>query len=344
MLSAKLLTGAALVITRVVAGSGETQTTAGSLSQPCQTLAVNSPTRNGNNSTIPATLAAVSASGNYTLTELGVYANDPAEGEILYKIYRLAHPVNIVAGSSLALRFYLEETVSLDLGVTVECSPAGLLTEADLTPVKEKLFAVSTGSRSVSLEASQLQAFLESLPRLLTENITITVSGTTDEYIYIKNFYGSGSIKLQADAGGFTIQRQLQVDDCSIDIWLDGLTFDDSAGLDYDAKLLVWYSGSVHVSDCAFSGADTGTAIQVGYTSNARVKDCSIKNFERALDTTSNSMASLQNCADVAGNTFGIMSSWGALVWLAGNTPELLGGASNYKNGGLIAKVDGTLL
>ncbi len=101
-LSAKLLTGDTLSISRVVAGSGQTQTTAAALSGPCQTLAVNAPTHSGDTATIPATLAAASASGSYNLTELGVYANDSDEGEILYKIYKLSKPVSITAGSSSA--------------------------------------------------------------------------------------------------------------------------------------------------------------------------------------------------------------------------------------------------
>lgn len=179
-LSAKLLAGAALTVSRVVAGSGQTQAAATALSDPRQTLAVNSPTHSGNTAAIPATLAAASASESYTLTELGVYANDPDEGEILYKLYQLSEPVDITAGSSMVLRFYLEETVSQDPDVAVICSPAGLVTEEAFNPVQERVLQTAAPTRTVTVQAADLPAYISGLPRLLAENLRIYVSGTPE--------------------------------------------------------------------------------------------------------------------------------------------------------------------
>ena len=193
-LSAKLAAGSVLTISRVVAGSGKTQTTAAALPGPCQTLAVNSPTQSGNTATIPATLAAASASGSYTLTELGVYANDPDEGEILYKISKLSNPVIITAGSQTVLRFYLEETVSEDLNVAVSCSPAGLITEEKFSHVRDKVMATNRMTAVTrTLATGELQAFLDSLPRLLTGNVTVNVSGTLTEALSLHNFTARAS-------------------------------------------------------------------------------------------------------------------------------------------------------
>ena len=80
----------------------------------------------------------------------------------------------------MVLRFYLEETVSQDLEVSVPCSPAGLITEEMFKPVRDKVQAASVPERRVVLAAADLQAYLDSLPRLLTEYYQITVSGTLD--------------------------------------------------------------------------------------------------------------------------------------------------------------------
>ena len=130
-LSAKLLTGTALHITRVTAGSGTTAADDSALAQEQQVLAMSPLLRSGSTVTLPVTLAAALAEQDYTLTEVGVYALDPDEGEILYRIYRLDEPLAIAAGSSLVARFELEETVSAE-EIIAECSPAGLVTFGDL--------------------------------------------------------------------------------------------------------------------------------------------------------------------------------------------------------------------
>ena len=130
-LSTKLLTGTVLHITRIIAGDGETDLSGSVMAAERQTLAVNPMRREGTTVTLPATLTAVQAEADYTLTEVGVYAMD-GEEEILYRLYRLDQPVDIIAGDRLTIRFELQETVSEATEVTVEGTAAGLLTEGDL--------------------------------------------------------------------------------------------------------------------------------------------------------------------------------------------------------------------
>lgn len=80
-LAAKLAAGTGLTITRVTAGSGETAASAAALAQERQTLTVGEAAVSGQSAVLPATLAEAGASAAYTLTELGVYARDPQEGE-----------------------------------------------------------------------------------------------------------------------------------------------------------------------------------------------------------------------------------------------------------------------
>lgn len=135
-LSARLLAGATLEITRVCAGSGETALDSPALSHPCQTLATGTPRRSGTTVTLPVTLTAQQAETDYTLREVGVYAQDPDEGEILYRLYRLDQGITIAAGGQLTIRFDLQETLGEAAAITVTGSGAGLLTQADLEAQK----------------------------------------------------------------------------------------------------------------------------------------------------------------------------------------------------------------
>ena len=200
-LTAKTAAGACLRVTRVVGGSGHTTDVPNTVQLPeiRQTLTVGEARCAGDTAVLPVTLAAVGLESSYTLTELGVYAEDLNEGEILYCVYRVDEPVTIQAGSDTVLRFYLRQTVSKDGGATVHCSPAGLITESDCGPVRRKVLATGAPRRDVSLSASELQAYLDTLPRLLTEHYVITLSGTASEEVSVNGFYGCGSLLLRAN-------------------------------------------------------------------------------------------------------------------------------------------------
>ena len=202
-LTAKTAAGACLRVTRVVGGSGHTTDVPNAVALPeiRQTLTVGEARCTGNTAVLPVTLAAVGQRSTYTLAELGVYAEAPDEGEILYCVYRLDEPVTIQAGSDTVLRFYLRQTVSEDGGAMVLCSPAGLITESDCAPVRKMVLAVGAPQRYVTVPASELQTYLDALPRLLTEHHVITLRGTNSNIVSVKDFYGCGSLTLRADKG-----------------------------------------------------------------------------------------------------------------------------------------------
>lgn len=131
-LELKVRAGTPLTITRVTAGSGGTGESAGALAQEKQTLMVGKRHVRGSTVTLPVTLVAALAEEDYTLTEVGVYAQDPDEGEILYRIYRLSRELAIDAGSRLTVRLELEETFSVVESIVVPASVAGMMTEADI--------------------------------------------------------------------------------------------------------------------------------------------------------------------------------------------------------------------
>ena len=350
-LSAKLLTGAALTISRVVAGSGQTQTTATALSGPCQTLAVNSPTRSGNTAVIPATLAAAGTSKSYTLTELGVYAKGPDEGEILYKVYKLSQPVNIVAGGSMVLQFYLEEPVSQDLEVAVTCSPAGLVTEAMFTPVQERVLRTAVPTRTVTVQAADLPAYISGLPRLLAENLRIYVSGMLADRLYIEDFYGGGTLSFYPESAGSAVfQKPVVMKRCMVPVLFSGVCFQEPAGLgNYEAMLSATYGGGVTVSNCEFSGLaeGRGSALEAGYGSVMYVNGLKASNHTAVAVAASGGLlaVSCNAAGDVHDNVRGAYAYYGGIILLVGSaTPSTLGGSANVNSGGIIAGTDGKLL
>lgn len=347
-LSTKLLTGAVLTVTRVVAGGGNTgdPMAAAFLSQPMQTLAVNTPTRTGNTATIPVTLAAALSEGAYTLTELGVYARDPEEGEILYKLYRLAEPVEISPDSRLVLRFYLQETVSQDLNVAVSCSPAGLLTEEMLAPVRECLEARTVSAHTVSLDASELQAYLDALPRLLTKHITINTTGTLEGDLALLDLYGSGSLTING-GGGCVIKGKLLVSGCRIRVNFSEVAFEADAGLDFNTPLAtVQLCNMVWFDMCTFRGNGACIGMRANLSSGVLISKCGFFSFGKAIMASGSSILTVltalnENYTD---NAIGAFAYNGGLIMLGEDVPNLLGGSANAKCGGIIAAADGTLL
>ena len=135
-LAAELLTGTALQITRAVSGSGETPLSAVALAEERQELPMNHLRRAGTKVTLPVTLTEEQAEADYALREVGVYARSGEGEEVLYRLYRLSEPLQIHAGGRLTVRFYLEETVSETVEITVEVTSAGVLVEGDLEAAK----------------------------------------------------------------------------------------------------------------------------------------------------------------------------------------------------------------
>ena len=120
-------------VTKVTGGSGYTDVSEAALADEKQTLNVGSAIRDGTTVTFPVVLSASSASESYTLTEIGVYAEDPDCGEILCRIYRLDAGFSVEAGGRLVLKFNLQEVVSESSEISVVVSPDGLLTEGSLS-------------------------------------------------------------------------------------------------------------------------------------------------------------------------------------------------------------------
>ena len=348
-LAAKAAAGAGLTVTKVTAGSGATAASAAALADEKQTLTVGPAQTDGQTATLPVTLAEVRAGVSYALTELGVYARDPDAGEILYQVFRLDESRAIRAGGESVYRFYLRQSVGAD-GVTVACSPAGLLVDEDLAPTRGKVLAVSVPSRTVEIELSALQSYLDSLPKLLTDNLTIKVSGTWSGTITIHGFYGSGLLKIMGSEG-CTLTGAVHTESCTAVIFLRNIGFQAPQAISggeflLNSLLYADHSYSLWVEGCSFVGNGAYPGVVSYISSKVCLADSPISNCAAAVYSCPNAELSVFNNATVtySGNTIGAAVYRGGIVLLGENTPDTLGAAANLHSGGIIAKPDGTLI
>lgn len=351
-LAVKLQTGVKLVISKATVGSGISSRTSVKLDQEKQTATVGTPVVRNRTAELPVTLPEVQVVQDFSLTELGIYADDPDEGEILYQVYRLNHPHDVMAGGEDSLRLVPKITIGQG-GIEVPCSPAGMLIDEDLTPIRSsiavlqnKVLANYVSTRSVSVAPSELQAYLNSLPRMLTETLTIQVTGgsiTGDILVY--GFYGSGHLKIQG--AGVTVTGCVDIEDCRCGIDVSGFSVQaaDTMTSIYHAPVVVRRCDETHVIECTVNGNGSCSGFVVDLHSMAVIADCSISNCMAAVNCNTNSACTVYNLTgSFSGNTIGIRVHRGGLVMLSDDTPDMLGGSTNIKSGGMIISADGTIL
>lgn len=344
VLAAKVSAGTKLTVTKVTAGGGTTAANALALAEEKQTLTVGTAEVSGQTATLPVTLSETDTSASYVLTELGVYASDPDEGEILYQVFRLDETRTVSSGGESVYRFYLHESVGAD-GVTVTCSPAGLLTDEDLAPTRGKVLAVSVPSRTVEIELSALQSYLDSLPKLLTEDLTIKVTGSWTGIITVYGFYGSGHLTITG-MGGCTLTGTMRIDRCSVIMDLYNMAFQAPAtGLYQNSLLYAIVNRHLWMQNCSFVGNGACVGVEGYVSSSICVVDCPISDCNTAVQSVANGRVVVFNNSAVtyANNTNGADVYRGGIILLGENTPDTLGAATNVHNGGIIAKANGTL-
>ena len=356
VLAAKINSGiSALTITRVEAGSGHTAdiSAATSLPDSRQRLAMGTPRVSGSTATLCVTLMEADASQSYSLTELGIYANDPDEGEILFQVYQLDTAEAVAAGGEGTLRFYVHQPIGAG-GINVTCSPAGVLLDEDLEPLRSDISALdmrvnaaSVTQRTVSMPVSELQAYLDALPRLLTEKLTIKVSGNWSGTIYVNNFYGSGHLDIEG-VNGCTLTGCISITFCSISIGIANMTIQASSSMTADNGLIYVFLSNRHlwVQGCTLIGNGTCTGVFANISGAVNIVGCPISNCYVAVQAFASARVAVFSPSSVSysGNSCGAMVYRGGTILLGENTPDLLGGNYNTKSGGIIAKSNGTLL
>lgn len=119
-----------LLITRAVAGSGQTGAEAAAMVTESQVLELHDKTWNGQMATVAAVLRAPEAEKSYTLREVGLFARVGQENETLYKLFRLDESLTVENDTDLTVTFYLTESILQADQIQVSIHQQGLVTEA----------------------------------------------------------------------------------------------------------------------------------------------------------------------------------------------------------------------
>lgn len=255
---------------------------------------------------------------------------------------------------------YSGEEIDALLGIAgagaVRYDAAQTLTDAQKTQARgnidaanratqNKVQAVSVPSRSVTVAASELAAYIAALPRLLTENLMVNITGgTVSENLNLRYFYGPGSLQLMVvDGQTVHLTNGVAIYRCEASILLDNLSLH---GLPPgEAFVYIRESTNTWLSRCTIDGAEAAGknlyGVNVEGLSMAYIGQCDIKNVSTAV-LASLSAAIVSACTG-SGNTVGAYTYRGGRCYLSGGTPTLMGGNSNVNSGGPIFS-NGTLL
>ena len=214
--------------------------------------------------------------------------------------------------------------------------------------------AKSIGSVSKSLNASELQAYLNSLPRLLTENHVITLNGTYSQGINIEGFYGCGSITLRAEAiGNCVLHHWVRVANCTIPVVLQKIKWQEPVEiLGSGQSYVMVLSSQVFLDNCVLIGSKANGGQRPGGASMQRfgalyAEDCVFKTLTFCAQTYFGGYVELLTNQDgtlFEDNYMGVSSNYGGIILLTGKTPDIPGSTWNTRNGGLLVSASGKVL
>lgn len=194
-LQARLTTGQTLSITKVQAGAGTVSVSQlpsqTAVTTPKQTLTIRQVTSDANSAALTCYLENDNVSTGYTATQIGVFAQDPVAGEILYFIVQAASGQGTEIPSSEEMPGYTAEwTFYFGFGqadsVSVTVDPANTVSQAQVTTM------ISTALTGATFNASQITAGTLPVTRGGTGQTSIDTTPT------------SGSSKMVTSGGVYT--------------------------------------------------------------------------------------------------------------------------------------------
>ena len=217
--------------------------------------------------------------------------------------------------------------------------------------------SVTVPSKTVTLTAAELPGYIAALPRLLTANLSVFVSGDVAQAVDITGFYGSGSLWILSSASDpyqtdAAVIHKLKILNSSIRVRLSRIRFEDS-GLDHGDALLEVEHGRCEIYECSFIGkrAQTGKnqfAIRSYRNSIVTSSDIyEISGFYMAGISGYSSILSIHSGLGepvFQGNAYGVHAYRGGAVYLSGKTPDRVGGERNQYDGGIITGESGILI
>ena len=226
--------------------------------------------------------------------------------------------------------------------------------------MQQTVEATNLPSRTVEVAAEDLPAYINSLPRLLMADIDIKVTGTLTEFLYIHRFSG-GSLSIDGNGdcrlqGGVSIRSSSAIvvlKNLELSLREEKLKLNDIVDIQFSDNVsirscLVAGSKSANTEGANTEGANTEgeVGVRADHHSCAALINCGISNCRIAVFSAGSTIVSVynENRGDFSGNAAGPYVFCGGIILLGGSTPELLGGNTSAKCGGMIVKGDGTLL
>lgn len=211
---------------------------------------------------------------------------------------------------------------------------------------KNTLEKTSASSRTVEVAASEFDTYIKTLPRLLTENLTIKVgSGVISTYIVIDGFYGFGKLIIEAlDNATVVFTSSIFIRNCSIGIELINIQLNISDSNTISA-IQVMYA-TAKIKDCIIKR--NSSTYYFGFEGGANgvmlLERCSIDGCHAAIGAYSGTIIIVSDCSGT-NNQVGV-SLQGGIVIIQGSTSEFFGGgtAISRDNSGIVIKKDGTIL
>lgn len=246
-----------------------------------------------------------------------------------------------ITAASKAVRYDLAQSLT-----TAQQAQARGNIAAASKETQDKVSAVSALPRAVTVSAENLKTYMLSLPRMLTEKLTINVTGTTTDLIWIEGFYGPGSIEIAGTASSTNLNGGVLVLNCAVMVKIHHCNIGPSSEGTSRCVRVQNSSGCVFLDECYLNGNGSSRGLDSSYSATVSFEHGGITNQQIAVIAGESAVVSvaIQVAESISNNTYGAYVWWGGIILLAYNTPDLLGGTSNVKNGGIIAKANGTLL
>ena len=215
--------------------------------------------------------------------------------------------------------------------------------ENELSTLDGKVMTTNTPTNSVTVSATELRSYFLSLPKLLTDDLTINVTGTTTDLIWIEGFYGPGSIVIGGTAGSTNLNGGVLVLDCAVAARFHHCNIGPSSENTSRCFHVQRSAGHVVIENCYLNGNGNSRGIDVEGSSTVIFQHGGIKNQQIAIIAMGSSVVTvaIQETTQTTGNTYGGYVWWGGLIMLAYNTPDTIGGGSNIYSGGTIIRTDG---
>lgn len=187
-LQAKAMAGGKIEVTSVRAGAGvvpvDELVNQTGISDIRQEATLRQPQTHDNTAILPVYLTNEGVYAAYELTQIGIYAADPDEGEILYAIGQCETPKHIPAVTEMpySLTWNFHFTLASGLEMTVTLHPAGYVTDCEFEKhVKE-----------FETQIANFKAQIEALQKSL-DDLSQGYSGGFEEHINDQGYFHGSS-------------------------------------------------------------------------------------------------------------------------------------------------------